>query len=252
MNNIRDILNEDSSTSPSNGSCDSYIGPSSINDHSRTAAQSTKSRGLKRMSLDFVAPGSRSAPNGASQSPYHSIGYAHCGYSVEYNHPSPPIFSNHVPPQHSSAYASTSAQHSPWTSVNPASNYRQTSTTRSTNYSKSEFMDPSNPGPPSTYYQSSLSGSSKNSHADAPRREPRRAYGEEERAFIMVCATLRDGLWPTYPEQKRTASGLTCAYYRIRDQWGIPKVRGVSDEQKPEVKAVVKKTVLNMYDFPDL
>ncbi|KAK0612730.1 hypothetical protein DIS24_g11984, partial [Lasiodiplodia hormozganensis] len=26
----------------------------------------------------------------------------------------------------------------------------------------------------------------------------------------------------------------------------------ISDEQKPEVKAVVKKTLLNMHDFPDL
>lgn len=128
-----------------------------------------------------------------------------------------------------------------------------------------------------TKRQNFLSGSSKNGCTDTNRREARHAYGEEERAFIMVCAILRgmpwkkiekefrerfpagqkrrhqeDGLKSTYPEQERTASGLTCVYYRIREQWGIPKVRGVPDEQKPEVKTVVMKTILNMHDFPDL
>ncbi|KKY15451.1 hypothetical protein UCDDS831_g07570 [Diplodia seriata] len=278
MSNLRNILNEDSSsTPPSNGSRNSSISSSPIDGHSRAGAQSPDCRGLERMSLDFVAPGSRSAPHRASQGSYHPAGYAHYGYGAEYNHQPLPVRGHHAQPQYSAAYTAAAAQHTPWTSVNSASSYRRPSTAGSTNYSESEYHDASDPDSPSAYNQGSPGGSSRNSRADSARREPRHTYGEEERAFIMVCAILRGmtwkeiekdfrerfpagqkrrhqetGLWPTYPEQERTSGGLTCAYYRIREQWGIPKVRGVSDEQKPEVKSVVKKTILNMHDFPDL
>ncbi|KAK0609287.1 hypothetical protein DIS24_g12354 [Lasiodiplodia hormozganensis] len=276
MSNLRNILNENPSIPPPNGSCDNSISPSSINCYSGAAAQSPNSRGLERMSLDFIAPGSRSASGRASQSPYHSSSYTYYGHSADLNHPSPSVHGNHAQAQDFGACVNASAQHSPWTSINSASTYARSSTTGNTNYIESKPMDASDHGSPPTNHQSSPCGSPRNACANAC-REPRHAYGEEERAFIMVCAILRGMTWkgiekefrerfpagqkrrhqengmrPTYPEQERTASGLTCAYYRIRDKWGIPKVRGISDEQKPEVKAVVKKTLLNMHDFPDL
>ncbi|EOD46385.1 hypothetical protein UCRNP2_6884 [Neofusicoccum parvum UCRNP2] len=281
MSNLRNILNEDSSSPPSNGSRNSSSNSSPIDSQPVRGALSPDSRGLERMSLDFVAPGSRPAPHRAgSQSSYHAGGYAHYSYGADYATHSMPIRSHqvqHVQPQYSNAYTA-SAQHSPWTSVNSSPSYRRASTAGSTTYSDGELIDTSDPDSPSGYPQRhSPAGSSRSARADPPRREPRHTYGEEERAFIMVCAILRGmtwkeiekefcerfpagqkrrhqetGLWPTYPEQERTAGGLTCAYYRIREQWGIPKVRGVSDEQKPEVKSVVKKAIMNMHDFPDL
>ncbi|KAH7063254.1 hypothetical protein B0J12DRAFT_735174 [Macrophomina phaseolina] len=270
MSNLRNILNEDSSTPLSNDRCESSVNPSSFNGHPKIATvKSPNSGSLEKMSLDFVAPGNRSASNRASQSRCHSPGYAHYGYVAEHNHLSLPARNHRVRTHYSGACVTASAQHSSWTSINSTFNYRRPSSTGSTNYTDHNSL--------STNYRSSLSHSSRNGCADASRREPRHAYGEEERAFIMVCAILRsmawkeiekefrerfpagqkrhhqeDGLWPTYPQQERTISGLTCAYYRIRNQWGIPKVRGVCDEQKPEVMAVVKKTILNMHNFPDL
>ncbi|KAF4313140.1 hypothetical protein GTA08_BOTSDO00682 [Botryosphaeria dothidea] len=278
MSNLRNILNEDSSTPPSNGSQTSSVNSSPVEGQAMAAAQSPISRGLERMSLDFVAPGSRPGPHRvASQSSYNSVGYSHFSYSTEYNNQSLPMRGHQAQQQYSGAYAGVSSPHSPWTSVNSASNYRRPSTAGSITYSDGEYIDTSDPDSPSYHRRRSPGESSRTPRADSARREPRHAYGEEERAFIMLCAILRGmtwkeiekefrerfpaghkrrhqepGLWPTYPEQERTAGGLTCAYYRIRDQWGIPKVRGVSDEQKPEVKSVVKKTILNMHDFPDL
>ncbi|KAF4534186.1 uncharacterized protein LTHEOB_13010 [Lasiodiplodia theobromae] len=257
MSNLRNILNEGPSIPPSNGSCDNSISPSSINCHSGAAVQSPNSRGLERMSLDFIAPGSRSASGRASQSPYHSASYTYYGHSADLNHPSPSVHGGHAQAQDSGACVTASTQHSPWTSINLTSTYARSSTTGNTNYIESKPMDALDHDSPPTNHQSSPCGSPRNACANAC-REPRHAYGEEERAFIMVapsCAKRRhqeNGMQPTYPKQERTASGLTCAYYRIRDKWGIPKVRGISDEQKPEVKAVVKKTLLNMHDFPDL
>lgn len=283
MTTLRTILNEDSASPPANGSRNTSSNSSPIEGHTRAGAQSPDSRGLERMSLDFVAPGSRPAPHRAgSQTSYHSsTAYAHYGYGADHSTHSLPIRDHQAQygrSHYSNGYTAVPAQHSPWTSVNSSSNYRRPSTAGSTNYSDSELVDTSDPDSPSAYAQrSSPTGSSRAGRPDPARREPRHTYGEEERAFIMVCAILRGmtwkeiekefrerfpagqkrrhhehGLWPTYPEQERTSGGLTCAYYRIRDQWGIPKVRGVSDEEKPDVKAVVKKTILNMHDFPDL
>lgn len=278
MSNLRNILNEDSSATPPNGSQTSSVNSSPVDSQPMAGAQSPISRGLERMSLDFVAPGSRPAPHNATgQSSYSPAGYSHYSLSTEYASQSIPIRGHHMQQQYAGAYNSVSSQHSPWTSVNPASSYRRPSAAGSANYSDGELVDASDPDSPSYHRRRSPGDSSRTPRADPSRREPRHAYGEEERAFIMLCAILRGmtwkeiekefrerfpaghkrrhqepGLWPTYPEQERTAGGLTCAYYRIRDQWGIPKVRGVSDEQKPEVKTVVRKAILNMHDFPDL
>ncbi|KAF4534647.1 uncharacterized protein LTHEOB_12911 [Lasiodiplodia theobromae] len=275
MSNLLNVLNEGSSTPPSKSSFNNSISPST-NDHSSAAVQSPHFRGLERMSLDFIAPGSRSASHRASQNLFSSASYIHYGHSADSNHSSSSAHGNHVQAHYFDACDNVSAQHSSWTSTNSTSNYARQGTTGSTSYTESESMDTSNHDSPPTNHQSSASGSSRNGHTNTC-REPRHAYGEEERAFIMVCTILRgmawkeiekefrerfpagqkrrhqgDGMPPTYPEQERTTSGLTCAYYRIREQWGIPKVRGISDEQKPEVKAIVKKTILNMHDFPDL
>lgn len=74
-------------------------------------------------------------------------------------------------------------------------------------------------------------------------------YGEDERTFIMICTVLRGmewcsieaefsawfppgqmrrnkavGLPPFYPQRARTARDLLRLYYRIRKEWGLPRI----------------------------
>ncbi|KAH7038970.1 hypothetical protein B0J12DRAFT_676482 [Macrophomina phaseolina] len=228
------------------------------------------------MSLYFVNLGSRPAPHRVgSQTSYHSNSYAVYSYGADYATQMIPI-RGHTRPQYANAYTTTSAQNSPLISVNSATDYRHPSSAGSISYSDGEPI--SDPDSPSTYHQRySPNSTSRATQTDPQRREPRHGYGEEERAFIIVCAILRRMTWreikkefherfpagqkrrhqeaglrPTYPERQRTSGALICAYYRIRKQWGIPKVRGVADEQKPEVKAVVREKVMNIEQSTNL
>lgn len=175
---------------------------SSINDHSRTAAQSLNSHGLERISLDFLTPDSRSGTSRASQSPYHSAGNAHYNYGAENKHLPFLAHDHHVQAQNSGACVIASAEHSPWPSTISTSNYRRPSTIGSNNYTESEFIGTSDHDLPSTNPQSFPSGSSKDGCADT-RREPHHAYVEEECASIMVCAILHGMTWQKIEKEFR-------------------------------------------------
>ncbi|KAF2086530.1 hypothetical protein K490DRAFT_66723 [Saccharata proteae CBS 121410] len=239
------------------------------------------------MSLDFMAPGSLPA-SGVVQRPAHSHASDH-SRRVRQSDSSGASQRTTGTSTRGSPYPGNyhvAASNTPWTSVNngsahpsfsPTSSYsRRYSSSTASSYAHQDPADAEHLEPSDTDRDSPSARGSPGS-PEPQRREPRLAYGEEERAFIMVCAVLRGmtwkeieqafrerfpagakrrhaevGLWPTYPEQERTAGGLTCAYYRIREQWGITKVRGVPDEMKPEVKNVVRQVVRSMTQFPDL
>lgn len=151
------------------------------------------------MSLDFLAPDSRSGPSRASQSPYQSAGNTHYNYSVENKHLPFLAHDHHVQTQYSGACVIASAEHSPWPSTISTSNYRQP---RSNNYTESRFIGTSDYDMPSTNHQSFPSGSSRDGCADT-RRDPRHAYVEEECAFIMVCAILHGMTWKKIEKEFR-------------------------------------------------
>lgn len=117
---------------------------------------------------------------------------------------------------------------------------------------------------------------SQSSSANLGRRK-RYSYGEDERAFVMVCAILRNmkwrdieqefnarfpagqkrrylgiGLSPRYLPRPRTARELLCLYYRIRDRWGIPKIRRVSEDEKARIRTFVTGKLRSMYHLPEI
>ncbi|KAK8159281.1 hypothetical protein IWX90DRAFT_417248 [Phyllosticta citrichinensis] len=266
MTALRAILNETAPASSSPGSSSSagrrtsnsssYYSPATTYSGLPSPVMSPMSRGLERMSLDYVAPGSRPSPGPASS------GYAAHEYGHHYDRSSRNYhaqYANPYPPQGANWASVNGARHRPSTAESGSGH----SPTNESDYDLDGY-----------YVRSSTASSAQSENA---RRDPRHAYGEEERVFIMVCAILKGmswkeiekqfrvrfppggkrrhpepGLWNTYPDRARTAGGLTCAYYRIREQWGIEKVRGVPDDLKTDVKGVVRERVLMMGQFPDL
>ncbi|KAF2144293.1 uncharacterized protein K452DRAFT_285537 [Aplosporella prunicola CBS 121167] len=234
------------------------------------------------MSLDFMAPGSCPTQQRTGSHSY-PVEQAHRPHSSSSERSMVTRRDSSQYRAQYAAYPAGTAQ--PWTSVNGAHARPSTMPSYDRRYN-STCTSPTTPSgiirddPPdhsSDADSPSRGGNTSPSVAEPERREPRLAYGEEERAFIMVCAVLRNmtwkeietafrqrfpagqkrrhsepGLWPTYPEQERTFGGLTCAYYRIREAWGIAKVRGVPDEMKPEVRNVVSEMIRSMTQFPDL
>ncbi|KAK7548090.1 hypothetical protein IWX49DRAFT_556200 [Phyllosticta citricarpa] len=277
MTALRAILNETAPASSSPGSsgsggrrtsnASSYYSPAATYSGLPSPAMSPMSRGLERMSLDYVAPGSR--PSGNPPSPA-SSGYA-ARYEQEYGHhydSHSQRASRNYHSHYANAYPPQGAAH--WASVNGA-RHRPSTAESGSSHSPTDDSDYDLDG----YYVRSSNASG--AQGESARRDPRHAYGEEERVFIMVCAILKGmswkeiekqfrirfppggkrrhpepGLWNTYPDRARTSGGLTCAYYRIREQWGIEKVRGVPDDLKTDVKSVVRERVLMMNQFPDL
>ncbi|KAK8214651.1 hypothetical protein IWZ01DRAFT_540513 [Phyllosticta capitalensis] len=275
MTALRAILNETApaSSSPvsssSNGrrtsTASSYYSPATTYSGLSSPVMSPMSRGLERMSLDYVAPGSRPSQG-------HPLSPASSGYSARYEQDYGHHYDSHARQARNYHYPNAYPQQGAhWATVNGA-RHRPSTADSGSSHSPTDDSDYDLDG----YYVRSSNASS-SAQGEPGRRDPRHAYGEEERVFIMVCAVLKGmswkeiekqfrvrfppggkrrhpepGLWNTYPDRARTSGGLTCAYYRIREAWGIEKVRGVPDELKVDVKSVVRDRVLHMSQFPDL